>query len=810
MDANHDNVISLPTEKVVVFGDSKISIFYDQPNNAVYVRGVNLTTQGPSVSDYHGHGSHVASTIAGGQPGFTSLVGVAPGADLIIIKSDLESSDILDGIHFAVMNDADVINMSFSSYLGFLDGTDIEDLAVSEALMTNGTLSTLAAGNLRGKSKHARFGVTAGGTTDVSLSVFNPPQYGFVSLLWHSSDRDEHVILTPPGGSGSIDLGAFSDLAGSALPLNTPNISAFVFADVSTRGLNRLIIQLSTEDHEWDSGTWTISVSNPSGAFIWVDGYAWDNSWSGLNLRFSSHVDNMRTISSPGTADLGVTVASYSEFSDSISTSSSMGPRVDGVPKPEVAAPGVNIRAASRSITSLWSTRSGTSMAAPHVAGVLALIRQASQSDTGWLSMTSLLEGAGGEEDHKSSSLTDWGYGLCDSLWSVRHVHDLSFEAGMTAADWVGLTEVIVDSVDNALNASLDILSVKAYQEADQVGLAVTMRGVPDFSVSDTLTLEWDTDSNPLTGQTGVDLIVNVTAGAALAYDWAGSSFVPSSLVADWWNDTSTVFLLVERSNLTTCGTIAFSTHNQSLSPADVTNQADLMNQWRPLVDDVTVTPSDTGYSLDVTIIDRDDPISSLSIQWSVVAGNLSVVDSGLGSEVNSLNIQVGLEILEANDILSVLLVVSDSGENLTLPIVALSSGLGYIIRFVSAVLDRTTVRVGLMIQDYVTGTIVLEGYHLVNRVCIGFRSQQGLWLNFTLSGVQGEYSFDISASGFMVGDYAVYAVAESLDGDAIEYQLSTLSVIEDYSMALLLLPIVGLVVIVAVIYHIRSKRKGG
>jgi hypothetical protein len=114
------------------------------------------------------------------------------------------------------------------------------------------------------------------------------------------------------------------------------------------------------------------------------------------------------------------------------------------------------------------------------------------------------------------------------------------------------------------------------------------------------------------------------------------------------------------------------------------------------------------------------------------------------------------------------------------------------------------------LIQDYVTGIIVLEGYHLANRVYIGFRSQQGLWLNFTLSGFQGEYSFDISASGFMVGDYDVYAVAESLDGDAIEYQLSTLSVIEDNSMALLLLPIVGLVVIVAVIYHIRSKRKGG
>jgi hypothetical protein len=304
--------------------------------------------------------------------------------------------------------------------------------------------------------------------------------------------------------------------------------------------------------------------------------------------------------------------------------------------------------------------------------------------------------------------------------------------------------------------------------------------------------------------------MVNVTAGAAHAYNWSGSSFVPSSLAANWWSDASTVFLLVERSDSTTRGIITISTHNQTVSPADATDQADLMNQWRPLVDDVTVTGSDIGYSLDIAISDRDDPMSSLSIQWSVVTGSLSVIDSGLEAGVNSLNIQVGLEILEGNDLLSVLLVVGDSEETFATPIVALSSSLGYVLGFASAVLDQNTVRVGLFIQDFVTGTIVLEGYHLVDRVYIGFRSQQGLWLNFTLSGSQGEYVFDISASGFMVGDYDVYAMAQDLDGDTIERQLGTLSVIEDNTMALLLLPIVGLVVIVAVIYHIRLRRKGG
>ncbi|MFX1484559.1 MAG: S8 family serine peptidase, partial [Promethearchaeota archaeon] len=370
IDANHDNVITLGVEDAVLLNISKIAILYDQAASNVYVRDVNLTL-GVSVTDSQGHGSHVASTIAGGQIGFTSYVGVAPGADLIIIKSELESSDILDGIDFAIENGADIINMSFSSYLGYLDGTDLEDLAVTEAFLRYGVITTTAAGNLGDKSKHARFLAATGTNGTATLNVNNPPDYSFLSLLWHSSDRDEKIILTSPTGV-DIDLGRFSEIVHTSWALDEDELSAYVFADTNVRGLNNIIIQISTTEHKWTSGVWTVTVYNQQGSPVWVDAFAWDGDWMASHFAFLSNVDSGRTISSPGTADMAITVAAYSESSHNILSSSGRGPRVDGIPKPTVAAPGYNILAASNSPTSpLWVPNSGTSMASPHVAGVL-------------------------------------------------------------------------------------------------------------------------------------------------------------------------------------------------------------------------------------------------------------------------------------------------------------------------------------------------------------------------------------------------------------------------------------------------------
>ncbi|MFE7708075.1 S8 family serine peptidase [Streptomyces sp. NPDC057486] len=110
---------------------------------------------GEEVLDKHGHGTHVASTIAGSGAASDGVnKGVAPGADLIIGKvlgngGSGEDSGIIAAMEWAKAEGADVVSMSLGSSIPD-DGTDPMSQAVDTLSADGGPLFVIAAGNAYG------------------------------------------------------------------------------------------------------------------------------------------------------------------------------------------------------------------------------------------------------------------------------------------------------------------------------------------------------------------------------------------------------------------------------------------------------------------------------------------------------------------------------------------------------------------------------------------------------------------------------------------------------------------------------------
>ncbi len=143
--------------------------------------------------------------------------------------------------------------------------------------------------------------------------------------------------------------------------------------DCSGSSLRPMVINFSgsTNDHSSLTGTDTLSRKLDSKTWTYKQVYV---------VSAGNEGSGAETILAPGVAKNTLTVGNVLDYSygtvGDISSSSSRGPTGDGRMKPNVVAPGTVVTSAKAGTTNQYTNMSGTSMAAPHVTGLVATLME--------------------------------------------------------------------------------------------------------------------------------------------------------------------------------------------------------------------------------------------------------------------------------------------------------------------------------------------------------------------------------------------------------------------------------------------------
>jgi subtilisin family serine protease len=441
-----------------------------------------LIQPGSTPNSDHTHGTHVAGIAAGNGKkaeycsGEFKYVGVAPEAELVIVKHNFNSLSLRPAIDFIVDKARNaavqpsgvpvVINISFGSVFGPHDGTDPQDLLIDRFLSARSTLPppvlpvviVACAGNESGEApegqvrrggenSHAAGTIPPGGVVKtLRFDVFPElPNAGQVvscqAEIRFVGTNGLGCRLIPPGNNITNGTNvALPDGASVLFDEATKNSHCSIIPELvlgAAAGSRRILITIASSAGDINlPGEWTIELTNAGAAPIpyhaWIEGQQFE--------RFKDDLSRASTINSPGSSTSIITVGSYASSGKDkgkLADSSSRGPLLGaGTPasrrKPDLTAPGVDITSAKYDFNmgcccdcccESYTELSGTSQATPHVVGAIALMLQRNPALTHAQIKTILTTNPFTRQDSFTGTTpnNEFGFGKLDVLALLNH-----------------------------------------------------------------------------------------------------------------------------------------------------------------------------------------------------------------------------------------------------------------------------------------------------------------------------------------------------------------------------------------------------
>lgn len=371
--------------------------------------------------DNDGHGSHVAGIAAGNgwQPGGCSgafnYIGMAPEADLVIVRkwglstgdskvSPSPSSTMLDAVQYIFevarqAGKAAVVNLSMGLLTEQMDGTSSECQAIDTLLTTHsqGRAIVFASGNDGHMQFHAAATVVAGPPAPNKVLVLpftvsdkdtKPRQ---LAVLYTGSNLQARVTSPVPGLPGQIAWTASGGAPVTSATANGSGAGSLVTLSNQANQIRVTIKPTTAAPGFNQGGTWTLELQDSGATATPIDALClYGSTHDAQSLRWKAPTTPRSTLSHLATGQESISVGNC-KVGGALDESSSRGPTLEAVPRtrPDLAAPGVNITSARSSKSSYppdgctcccdccrdtYTSLDGTSMSAPHVAGVVALL----------------------------------------------------------------------------------------------------------------------------------------------------------------------------------------------------------------------------------------------------------------------------------------------------------------------------------------------------------------------------------------------------------------------------------------------------